>query len=131
MGGAPSKLRIGQIEVVRSPRSGRGVGLGTPIRSLSAGWDVRYRPIRARISIDPRAAAGRLAGVFAMTATREPREVLRPTPITVRPFAHEAIRGTRLSLLLRTTDHKVIGQMYLVASFGFFVLGGAMAMLMR
>ncbi|GAA4533822.1 cytochrome c oxidase subunit I [Amycolatopsis samaneae] len=33
--------------------------------------------------------------------------------------------------LLRTTDPKVIGQLYLVTSFAFFMAGGAMALLMR
>jgi cytochrome c oxidase subunit I len=35
------------------------------------------------------------------------------------------------SQLLRTTDHKLIGRMYLVTSFGFFMAGGVMALLMR
>jgi cytochrome c oxidase subunit 1 len=30
-----------------------------------------------------------------------------------------------------TTDHKVIGNMYLVTTFGFFLVGGALAMMMR
>ncbi|CAM5446324.1 cytochrome c oxidase subunit I [Streptomyces violaceorubidus] len=30
-----------------------------------------------------------------------------------------------------TTDHKVIGRLYLATSFGFFLLGGVLAMLMR
>src|SRR5690606_18934173 len=33
--------------------------------------------------------------------------------------------------LLRTTDAKQVGMMYLVASFVFFVIGGAMALIMR
>jgi cytochrome c oxidase subunit 1 len=33
--------------------------------------------------------------------------------------------------LLRTTDHKQIGVMYLVTSFGFFLVGGLLALLMR
>jgi cytochrome c oxidase subunit 1 len=33
--------------------------------------------------------------------------------------------------VLRTTDHKLIGRMYLVTSMGFFLAGGAMALLMR
>ena len=33
--------------------------------------------------------------------------------------------------VLRTTDHKLIGRMYLVTSFLFFFLGGFMALLMR
>ncbi|WP_299952061.1 cytochrome c oxidase subunit I [uncultured Modestobacter sp.] len=40
-------------------------------------------------------------------------------------------RGSRFQALLRTTDHKVIGQMYLFTSFGFFLAAGLMALLMR
>jgi cytochrome c oxidase subunit I len=35
------------------------------------------------------------------------------------------------SQVLRTTDHKLIGRMYLVTSFAFFIVGGVMALLMR
>src|SRR5207244_3508599 len=40
-------------------------------------------------------------------------------------------RGSMLGQLLRTTDHKLIGRMYLVTSLVFFMLGGVMALLMR
>ncbi|MEU0469603.1 cytochrome c oxidase subunit I [Amycolatopsis sp. NPDC006131] len=40
-------------------------------------------------------------------------------------------RGAVLLGLLRTTDHKLIGMMYLVTSFGFFLVGGLLALLMR
>ncbi|SEL56765.1 cytochrome c oxidase subunit 1 [Blastococcus sp. DSM 46786] len=40
-------------------------------------------------------------------------------------------KGSRLSNLLRTTDHKTIGLMYLTTSFVFFIGGGLMALLMR
>ena len=33
--------------------------------------------------------------------------------------------------MLRTTDHKLIGRMYLVTSFVFFIIGGILALLMR
>ncbi|GHC67884.1 aa3-type cytochrome oxidase subunit I [Streptomyces cinnamoneus] len=39
--------------------------------------------------------------------------------------------GARLLGYLTTTDHKVIGNMYLVTAFAFFLLGGLLAMLMR
>ncbi|MGW1024547.1 aa3-type cytochrome oxidase subunit I [Streptomyces sp. NPDC002577] len=39
--------------------------------------------------------------------------------------------GNRLLNYLTTTDHKVIGNMYMVTAFGFFLLGGFLAMLMR
>ncbi|KNE80123.1 cytochrome c oxidase subunit I [Streptomyces xinghaiensis] len=39
--------------------------------------------------------------------------------------------GRRVLGWLTTTDHKVIGNLYLVTSFGFFLAAGVMAMLMR
>ena len=42
-----------------------------------------------------------------------------------------AEKGSRLSNLLRTTDHKTIGLMYMATSFAFFIAGGLMALLMR
>lgn len=39
--------------------------------------------------------------------------------------------GARVLRLLSTTDHKVIGNMYLVTSFAFFLFAGLLAMLMR
>src|SRR4051794_239544 len=57
---------------------------------------------------------------------------IAPQPIISRPSpAHVAVKGSRLSNLLRTTDHKTIGLMYLTVSFTFFIFGGVMAMLMR
>ncbi|MGY1620048.1 cytochrome c oxidase subunit I [Geodermatophilus sp. SYSU D00691] len=57
---------------------------------------------------------------------------IAPKPIVSRPSpsAHP-VKGSRLSNLLRTTDHKTIGLMYLVTSFVWFVVGGFMAMLIR
>ncbi|GAB3191985.1 cytochrome c oxidase subunit I [Geodermatophilus arenarius] len=49
----------------------------------------------------------------------------RPSP------AREVQRGARLSNLLRTTDHKTIGLMYMATSFAWFIVGGFMAMLIR
>src|SRR3954465_4068952 len=57
---------------------------------------------------------------------------IAPAPIVSRPSpAHVAVKGSRLSNLLRTTDHKTIGLMYLATSFAYFLAGGLMAMLMR
>ncbi|MDT0276518.1 cytochrome ubiquinol oxidase subunit I, partial [Blastococcus sp. DSM 46792] len=57
---------------------------------------------------------------------------IAPRPIVSRPSPAETpTRGSRLSNLLRTTDHKTIGLMYLAVSFMFFILGGLMAMLIR
>ncbi|WP_018686882.1 cytochrome c oxidase subunit I [Actinokineospora enzanensis] len=55
-----------------------------------------------------------------------------PRPIATRPYpARETAKGSYLLRLFRTTDHKQIGIMYLVTSFAFFMVGGAMAMLIR
>lgn len=64
------------------------------------------------------------SGLLTMTAT---------APAPTRPYpAHPApAKGSRLLGLLRTTDHKVIGQLYVVTAFGFFMAAGAMAMFMR
>ena len=59
-------------------------------------------------------------------------EPIGPEPIVARPFpAHEFRKGSLLSQLLRTTDHKMIGRMYMVTSLAFFAVGGVMALLMR
>src|SRR5881394_517695 len=56
----------------------------------------------------------------------------RPTVVARRAFpVRLPARGSRLAAVLRTTDAKQIGLMYLVTSFGFFTVGGLMAMLMR
>jgi cytochrome c oxidase subunit 1 len=57
---------------------------------------------------------------------------LVPSPIEVHPSpARDRVKGAALLQLLRTTDHKQIGVMYLVTTFAFFMAGGAMAMLIR
>ena len=48
-------------------------------------------------------------------------------PGPLRPQA----RGSALARLLRTTDAKQIGLLYFVTSFGFFLIGGVMALLIR
>ena len=58
--------------------------------------------------------------------------VLQPSPLQLRTETMQPPRrGSRLLVLMRTTDHKLIGQMYLFATFGFFLLAGFLAMLMR
>jgi cytochrome c oxidase subunit 1 len=59
-------------------------------------------------------------------STAGPR--LSPTP----PASQGGYRkGSLLASWLSTTDHKVIGHLYLITSFGFFLIGGLMAMVMR
>ena len=55
-------------------------------------------------------------------------------PTVTRPVSPNRQRpgpGTKLLKVLTTTDHKTIGLLYLSTAFGFFLLAGAMAMLMR
>src|SRR5215470_15776964 len=65
-----------------------------------------------------------MASVSERTAITE-----RTVPITVgkprRPL------GQVIGRLLSTTDHKIIGQLYLVTSFAFFLIGGVMALIIR
>jgi cytochrome c oxidase subunit 1 len=72
-----------------------------------------------------------------LTTTVEPTsaespEPLAPRPIVARPYpVHQASKGSMLSQVLRTTDHKLIGRLYLVTSLVFFGIGGVMALMMR
>ncbi len=53
-------------------------------------------------------------------------------PEAARPYpARSEPKGWTLLQLVTTTDHKTIGKMYLVTSFGLFLIGGLMALLMR
>ncbi|MFC9250246.1 aa3-type cytochrome oxidase subunit I [Amycolatopsis thailandensis] len=57
------------------------------------------------------------------------------TPSRLAPVPHAprrtGKRGNALLKLMRTTDPKTIGVMYMVTSFGFFLIGGLTALLMR
>ena len=65
-------------------------------------------------------------------ATTEVPAPLTPQPVAARPYpTRPTVKGALLSQPLRTTDHKLIGRMYLVTSLVFFMLGGVMALLMR
>src|SRR3954466_12461103 len=57
---------------------------------------------------------------------------LAPRPVAARPYpVRRQVKGSAIARVLRTTDAKQIGIMYLVTSFVFFMLGGLMALLMR
>ncbi|CAN5367795.1 cytochrome c oxidase subunit I [soil metagenome] len=72
-----------------------------------------------------------------MTTTAEPISAaspidIEPTPIVSRPFpATPEAKGSLFLKMLRTTDHKLIGRMYMVTSFTFFMFGGVLALIMR
>ncbi len=59
-----------------------------------------------------------------MTATQARPEILAP-----EGKQHQL--GQQVVRMLTTTDHKLIGKMYLVTSFMWFILGGLMAMVIR
>jgi cytochrome c oxidase subunit 1 len=56
---------------------------------------------------------------------------VRPTVISPHGEVTRGVKGSVLSDLLHTTDHKTIGKMYLTTTLVFFMAGGAMALLMR
>jgi cytochrome c oxidase subunit 1 len=66
-----------------------------------------------------------------MTATSPPGQ-LEPRPVVARSEqVRRASKGSWAARTIRTTDAKQIGLMYLVTAFGFFLVGGAMALVMR
>ncbi|MEN3265979.1 cbb3-type cytochrome c oxidase subunit I, partial [Pseudonocardia sp.] len=55
-----------------------------------------------------------------------------PKPVVARSYpARRSVKGSTLVKMLNTTDPKDIAILYLVTSFGFFLVGGLMALLMR
>src|SRR2546430_14279615 len=55
-----------------------------------------------------------------------------PKPIVTRPWpVRPVVKGSALGRLLRTTDAKLIGVMYLVTSFVWFFVGGFPALIIR
>ncbi len=55
-----------------------------------------------------------------------------PKPIVTRPWpVRQQTRGSAFAQVLRSTDAKQIGIMYMITSFVFFLAGGVMALLMR
>jgi cytochrome c oxidase subunit 1 len=56
------------------------------------------------------------------------QQQVRPRPAAV-PGSYR--KGSLLADWLSTTDHKIIGHLYLITSFGFFLAAGLMAMVMR
>jgi cytochrome c oxidase subunit I len=60
-----------------------------------------------------------------MTLLNEPR------PASIAPPRRESTKGQSVVKWITSTDHKVIGYMYLATSFSFFMLAGLMALLIR
>jgi len=62
-----------------------------------------------------------------VTITVEPRQSI-PSPA---PPLQVRRKGNVVVRWITSTDHKVIGQLYMMTSFAFFLIGGLMAMMMR
>ncbi|MEV6968426.1 cytochrome c oxidase subunit I [Hamadaea sp. NPDC051192] len=55
-----------------------------------------------------------------------------PKPIETRQWpVRPNVKGSAIARIIRTTDAKQIGIMYLITAFAFFMIGGLMALLMR
>lgn len=48
-----------------------------------------------------------------------------------RDVPREQTLGQKIVKVITTTDHKVIGNLYFATSFGFFIIGGIMALIIR
>src|SRR5258708_8348594 len=69
-------------------------------------------------------AADRIWGCSVTTIDRPAQPATIAAPRSYR-------KGSILADWLSSTDHKIIGHLYLITSFFFFMAGGAMAMIMR
>ncbi|HEX8344841.1 MAG TPA: cytochrome c oxidase subunit I [Actinoplanes sp.] len=63
--------------------------------------------------------------------TARPAILVVPGTVGYPGPVRRPVRGNALTRMLRTTDAKQIGLMYLCSSFGFFLAGGVMALLIR
>ena len=65
------------------------------------------------------------------TIEQSPATGLPPTGEPVIPGKRTERKGSILAGWLSSTDHKVIGYMYLITSFAFFIIAGIMAIIIR
>ncbi|MGL4305997.1 MAG: aa3-type cytochrome oxidase subunit I [Mycobacteriaceae bacterium] len=70
-----------------------------------------------------------------MRSQEELVTAVAPKPVALeatRPYpARQGLKGSLIYKLITTTDHKLIGIMYIVTCFAFFLVGGLMALFMR
>ncbi len=68
-----------------------------------------------------------------MTILNEPPSTTQaaPAPTLTRKEAHRDSLGRSVVKWITSTDHKTIGYLYLITSFVFFILAGAMALVIR
>ena len=66
-----------------------------------------------------------------MAILDKPVQYVRPNEGTQAPLRAPAKKGNKVVKYMSSTDHKVIGNLYMITSFAFFVIAGAMALVMR
>lgn len=66
-----------------------------------------------------------------MASTTAPSTASTGRPTAVPARRSRSITQNRLVGVVTSTDHKVIGNLYLATSFGFFLFAGVLAMLIR
>ncbi|HQH08781.1 MAG TPA: cbb3-type cytochrome c oxidase subunit I, partial [Phycicoccus sp.] len=70
-------------------------------------------------------------------STGQPHGIPNAAPATLTDRSRSLLRtpparpGERIVRIITTTDHKVIGNLYFATTFAFFLIGGALAMLIR
>ena len=66
-----------------------------------------------------------------MAILDKPAQYERLNEGTQAPLKSPAKKGNKVVKYMSSTDHKVIGNLYMITSFAFFVIAGAMALVMR
>ncbi|MEY4901213.1 MAG: hypothetical protein RI895_1635 [Actinomycetota bacterium] len=66
-----------------------------------------------------------------MAILDKPAQYERVTESAQAPLRAPAKKGNKVVKYMSSTDHKVIGNLYMITSFAFFVIAGAMALVMR
>jgi cytochrome c oxidase subunit 1 len=66
-----------------------------------------------------------------MAILDKPAQYERVTEGAQAPLRAPAKKGNKVVKYMSSTDHKVIGNLYMITSFAFFVIAGAMALVMR
>ena len=66
-----------------------------------------------------------------MAILDKPAQYERSNEGAQAPLRAPVKKGSKVVKYMSSTDHKVIGNLYMITSFAFFVIAGAMALVMR
>src|SRR5699024_8478903 len=98
--------------------------------SASDGEGLVSSPVHVTRPISPAGRGPTGAGVALVE--EEQLTAVAPKPVLERPYPpRQGLKGSFIYRALTTTDHKLLGIMYLFTAFGWFLVGGLMALLMR